>query len=78
MASEQTSHVSGAKTKRLGKSEARQQFLPLVNSVAEEGSRFEITDHGVTVAIVLGYEEYQRLLAQSQSMAKSKRACGRY
>ncbi len=41
--------------------EARQKFLPLLDRVEGGGYRFSVTRHGRPVAVVLSYEDYQRM-----------------
>jgi prevent-host-death family protein len=64
------------KTSRLGKSEARAQFLPLVESVAAGGAPIEITDRGKVAAVLLGHQEYLRLLALAHSRPASRSPVG--
>jgi len=42
--------------------QARRDFLPLVESANRELSKFMLTKHGRPVAVVLGYEEYSRMV----------------
>ena len=41
--------------------EARQKFLPLMDRVEAGAYRFSVTRHGRPVAVVLSYEDYQRM-----------------
>jgi len=41
--------------------EARQQLLPLLDRVEAGTYRFSVTRHGRPVAVVLSYEDYQRM-----------------
>jgi antitoxin YefM len=41
--------------------EARQKLLPLLNRVESGAFRFSVTRHGHPVAVVLSYEDYQRM-----------------
>ena len=41
--------------------EARQNFLPLLDRVETGTYRFSVTRHGRPVAVVLSYEDYQRM-----------------
>ena len=41
--------------------EARQQFLPLLDRIEGGAYRFMVTRHGKPVAVVLSYEEYSRM-----------------
>jgi prevent-host-death family protein len=42
--------------------EARKDFLPLIDRVGGELYRFMITKHGKPVAVVVSYEEYSRMV----------------
>lgn len=42
--------------------EARKNFLPLINRVENELCRFMVTKHGKPVAVVISYEEYSRMV----------------
>ncbi len=42
--------------------EARKNFLPLIDRVEEELYRFMVTKHGKPVAVVISYEEYSRMV----------------
>lgn len=59
MAIRQPSKKPSGSTTRLGKSEAREKFLPLVRSVAQGGSPIEITEHGESIAVLVNYHQYE-------------------
>jgi len=59
--------------KKLGKTQAREQFAPLVESLSEIGGVVEVTDYGKVAAVMLGYKDYLWLLAQSNQPFKPKR-----
>ena len=42
--------------------EARKNFLPLIDRVEDELYRFMVTKHGKPVAVVISYEEYSRMV----------------
>ncbi len=42
--------------------EARKNFLPLINRVEYELYRFMVTKHGKPVAVIISYEEYSRMV----------------
>jgi prevent-host-death family protein len=42
--------------------DARKDFLPLIDRVESELHRFMVTRHGKPVAVVLSYEEYFRMV----------------
>ena len=60
------------KLAKLGKSRAREQFAPLVKSLAAGGGVVEVTDYGKIAAVMLGYSDYLQLLAKSQEPFKPK------
>ena len=41
--------------------EARHKFLPLLDRIETGTFRFSVTRHGRPVAVVLSYEDYQRM-----------------
>jgi len=53
-----TAAFLGFKRVSMGKSQARKEFLPLVDSLATQCSAVEITDRGVPVAVLLSYQNY--------------------
>jgi prevent-host-death family protein len=59
-------------TTRLGKSEAREQFLPLVKALSGSNGAVEITDHGKSVAVLMSYKMYQALLAKGKTTGAAK------
>ncbi|MCK5577124.1 MAG: type II toxin-antitoxin system Phd/YefM family antitoxin [Dehalococcoidales bacterium] len=42
--------------------EARKDFLPLIDRVEDELYRFMVTKHGKPVAVVINYDEYSRMV----------------
>ena len=42
--------------------EARKNFLPLINRVEYELYRFIVTKHGKPVAVIISYEDYSRMV----------------
>jgi prevent-host-death family protein len=63
--------------KKLGKAEVRQEFAPLVDSVANGGNPVEISDYGKVVAVLISANEYRWLLSQTKKMSKPKKdLCG--
>jgi PHD/YefM family antitoxin component YafN of YafNO toxin-antitoxin module len=57
---------------KLGKAQARQQFAPLVESLATNGGTIEITDYGKVAAVMLGYKDYISLLVKAGVPLKPK------
>ena len=51
--------------------EARQKFLPLLDRVEAGTYRFSVTRHGRPVAVVLSYEDYQRMTETLKLMENS-------
>jgi len=71
----QTSRLSELETARkLGKSEARQEFGPLVESVAAGEGAVEISDYGKVVAVVISANEYRWLLSQTKKDSRPKKS----
>lgn len=58
----------------LGKSEAREQFLPIVDAVAKGAGPFEISDHGRVVAVLLSKQEYDWMLAHTKEKVLPKKS----
>ncbi len=54
--------------------DARKDFLPLIDRVESELHRFMVTRHGKPVAVVLGYEEYSRMVETLKLMDDSEMA----
>ena len=68
------STFSGIKyLKKLGKSQAREQFAPLVQALSTTGGVVEVTDYGKVAAVMLGYKDYLWLIAQAQEPFNPKR-----
>ncbi len=59
--------------KRVGKAQAREQFAPLVESLATVGGVIEVTDDGRVAAVMMSYKDYLFLLAQANEPFKPKR-----
>ena len=58
---------------RLGKTQAREQFSPLVEKLSTVGGVVEVTDYGKVAAVMLSYRDYLWLLAQANEPFKPKR-----
>jgi len=58
---------------KLGKTQAREQFAPLVESLATIGGVIEVTDYGKVSAVMMGYKDYLWLLAQANQPFKPTR-----
>lgn len=61
--------------KSLGKSEAREQFLPLVDAVAGGAGPIEISAHGKVVAVLMSKNEYDLMKAGFKEKS-AKSLCG--
>jgi prevent-host-death family protein len=57
--------------KILGKSEAREQFLPLIKAVVEGAGPINISDHGKPVAVLLSKQDYDWMLARTQNESET-------
>lgn len=55
----------------LGKTMVRQNFLSMVDKVAEEHILLEITDRNVPVAVMVSYQQWIALLSKEQAESKS-------
>ena len=59
-----TAAALGANILSMGKTQARKEFLPLVDSLAQGHAAIEITDHDVPVAVLLSYQNYVTLISK--------------
>lgn len=57
--------------KELGKTEARQCFLHLLDDLKDKPTSMAITDRGEKVAVIMGYKQYQLLIAIFQQHTKA-------
>jgi PHD/YefM family antitoxin component YafN of YafNO toxin-antitoxin module len=55
----------------VGKTQARKDFFPLVDSLTTSASAVEITDHDKPVAVLLSYQHYIALTSKLCMLAKS-------
>ncbi|HEY9870732.1 MAG TPA: hypothetical protein V6D08_16315 [Candidatus Obscuribacterales bacterium] len=58
----------------LGKSEARDKFLPLVDELASRGGIVKITAYGKPVAVLMSHNDYLVLRAKAEQPLEPKRA----
>ncbi len=56
----------------LGKSEAREQFLPLIDAVVGGAGPISIADYGKPVAVLLSKQEYDWIIAQAPKKPKPR------
>lgn len=61
----------GFTQKSIGKTQARKDFFPLVDSLTTSASAVEITDHDKPVAVLLSYQHYMALTSKLCMLAKS-------
>jgi prevent-host-death family protein len=61
----------GLTPQTVGKTQARKEFFPLVDSLCWANSAIEITDHGEPVAVLLSYQNYVALTAKACAHAGS-------
>lgn len=60
----QTEALLGITHQVVGKTQARKEFFPLVDSLAARASAVAITDHNKPVAVLLSYHHYMALAAK--------------
>lgn len=60
----QTEALLGITHQVVGKTQARKEFFPLVDSLAARASAVAITDHNKPVAVLLSYHHYIALAAK--------------
>jgi hypothetical protein len=61
----------GLTPQTVGKTQARKEFFPLVDSLCSANSAVEITDHDKPVAVLLSYQNYVALTAKACAQAGS-------
>lgn len=61
----------GLKSRRIGKTEARQQLLPLINQLANEPMVFEITEHDKPVAMLVSHGRWAAMISKLKSLTKN-------
>ena len=54
----------------LGKTEARQSFLRLLNDLQDSITSLAITDRGKKVAVLMGYKQYEALISIIKQQTK--------
>ena len=62
---EKTTAALGLTLKTVGKTQARKEFFPLVDSLCSANSAVEITDHDEPVAVLLSYQNYVALTVKA-------------
>ena len=61
----------------LGKTEARQSFLPLVDELSHSAKAIEITDHQMPVAVLVGYSQWSAIISKLAVLMKPAKATTR-
>jgi prevent-host-death family protein len=69
--SERVSALLGLGTETIGKTQARQEFLPMVDDLQKHPRTIEITDRNNPVAVLLSYEYYAALVAQLSKLTQN-------
>jgi len=54
------------KLKKVGKSLARERFLPLINELENQSGAIEITDRGRSIAVLMSYRTYQQIIQKAK------------
>jgi prevent-host-death family protein len=67
----QAATLMGFTQRSVGKTQARKNFFPLVDSLTTSASAVEITDHEKPVAVLLSYEHYMALASKLCMLAKT-------
>jgi hypothetical protein len=67
---EQTSALLGLGTESIGKTHARQKFLPIVSDLKMHPRTVEITEQDIPVAVLLSYNHYVTLISQLSKLTK--------
>ena len=67
----QAATLMGFTQQSVGKTEARKNFFPLVDSLTTSASAVEITDHDKPVAVLLSYQHYIALASKLCMLAKT-------
>jgi len=67
----QAATLMGFTQQSVGKTQARKNFFPLVDSLTTSASAVEITDHDKPVAVLLSYEHYMALSSKLCMLAKT-------
>ena len=60
----QAARLMGLTQQSIGKTQARKEFFPLVDSLCGSASAVEITDHDKPVAVLLSYQHYMALASK--------------
>jgi prevent-host-death family protein len=56
----------------IGKTEAREKLLPLIDGLLKKNNIVEITDHGKPKAVLISYTHFLALLGQVRVVSKPK------
>jgi prevent-host-death family protein len=67
----QAATLMGFTQQSVGKTQARKEFFPLVDSLTTSASAVEITDHDRPVAVLLSYQHYMALASKLCMLSKT-------
>jgi len=67
----QAAMLMGFTQQSVGKTQARKEFFPLVDSLSTSASAVQITDHDKPVAVLLSYHHYMALASKVCMHAKT-------
>lgn len=65
------SALFGLRKRTVGKTQVRREFLPLVDTLKDNNTAIEITDHDKPVAVLIGYEQYVSLMTKACLVAET-------
>ncbi len=65
----QLAGLLGVKHESVGKTQARQNFLPLVDGLSQSALAVEITDHDKPVAMLVSYNHWVALVAKLRMLS---------
>jgi PHD/YefM family antitoxin component YafN of YafNO toxin-antitoxin module len=63
----------GITAQSIGKTEARQRFLPLVDALCQSATAVEITEHDKPVAMLLSYSHWIALVTKLEMLSSRER-----
>jgi hypothetical protein len=74
---EQMNSLLGLKQETIGKTQARQAFLPLIDELDEKAKAVRITDHEEPVAMLIGYNHWSAIVSKLTGFMKPTSDKGR-
>lgn len=72
----QATEMLGLNPELIGKTQARQKFLPLVDALSQRASAIEITDHDKPVAVLLSYNHWLALASKLRMLSNKEFSVG--